>query len=109
MFEKVNNAIIGIGIFRNDGIRYYGTNTRIDQLYSINLNASGKIRLELKNVMLLPGEYMLDFAIESENGDAVDFYTKAYRFEMYTNYSDIGIARIEHQWHLTKSVSSNEA
>ena len=109
VFEKVNNAIIGIGIFRNDGIRYYGTNTRIDQLYSINLNASGKIRLELKNVMLLPGEYMLDFAIESENGDAVDFYTKAYRFEMYTNYSDIGIARIEHQWHLTKSVSSNEA
>lgn len=96
--EKVEDATIGIGIFRSDGIQCYGTNTRIDSLKKYDLEGNGCMEIELINVLLLPGEYNIDFAIETGVGIPVDYYTKACKIEMYSNVADVGIGRIEHKW-----------
>jgi ABC-type polysaccharide/polyol phosphate transport system ATPase subunit len=96
--NNVKNAVIGIGVFRNDGVNCYGTNTRIDHLDEFDLKNDGAIELLLKNVQLLPGKYLLDFAIEEDNGIPVDYYREATKIELYSKRADTGIAHIEHEW-----------
>lgn len=96
--EKIQDAVFGIGIFRRDGVQCYGTNTKIDKLNEFALETDGKVTIHLKNVNLLPGEYTLDVAIESEIGIPVDYYREAYSFEMYSELEDVGVARIDHSW-----------
>lgn len=96
--EAVDDAVIGIGIFRNDGIHCYGTNTRIDKLDEYRLNEDGVAEFKIKGMNLLPGQYLLDVAIESEIGIAVDYFREASRFEVFSDIDDVGIARIEHTW-----------
>lgn len=98
--EIVKDAAFGIGIFRSDGLQCYGTNTRIDKLNKFDLTENKTIDICLKNVHLIPGEYILDVAIECEEGIPVDYYREAYRFEMYSHTSDVGVSRISHEWHV---------
>ena len=66
--------MFGIGIFRSDGLQCYGTNTFIDKLDKFNLTQDGYVIIQLDSVMLLPGEYVLDIAIECDIGIPVDYY-----------------------------------
>lgn len=96
--ETVEDAVFGIGIFRMDGLQCYGTNTRIDMLDKFNLNKGGVAEIKLTDVQLLPGEYLLDVAIECDMGTPVDYYREAYQFEMLSLKNDIGVVRISHNW-----------
>lgn len=101
--KTVDDAVIGIGIFRSDGLQCYGTNTRIDKIERFNIKKDGFVVLKLLNVLLLPGEYVLDVAIESGTGEAVDYYKEISRFEVFSDLSDVGVMRVEHSWNLTQS------
>ncbi len=96
--EKVNDAVIGIGIFNGDGVRCYGTNTRLDKLDYFDLTRDGAVELTLNKVMLLPGIYTVDFAIESDIAVPVDYYREAATIEIYSTKDDVGIVRIDHDW-----------
>ena len=96
--EKVSDAVFGIGIFDLNGIQCYGTNTRIDRLSEFELSEDGSAEIILEEVMLLPGEYFLDFAIETGDGIPVDYCRRIYRTEMISNTGDVGISRIKHKW-----------
>lgn len=96
--KPVDNAVVGIGIFRVDGLQCYGTNTRIDRLPEFSLTESGCIKVVLESMNLLPGSYTLDIALEKGIGVPVDYFTKAKKFEVYTNLEDVGVARIRHRW-----------
>lgn len=98
--EMVEDAVLGIGIFRIDGVQCYGTNTKIDRLHELTLKKDGQASICLENMPLLPAQYTLDIAIESGNHTVVDYCTKIRQFETYTNRNDAGIVRIRHQWHL---------
>ena len=96
--ENVKDAVFGIGIFRGDGLQCYGTNTRIDKEAEFDLTESGMLQLDLKNIGLLPAEYIVDIAIESELGIPVDYFKEATSFEVYSNIDDVGVVRIAHNW-----------
>ena len=96
--DAVEDAVFGIGIFRVDGLQCYGTNTRIDMLDKFDLNKDGVAEIKLTGVQLLPGEYLLDVAIESDMGIPVDYFRGAYQFEMFSTVSDVGVARVLHDW-----------
>ena len=96
--EKVPDAVFGIGIFNRDGVQCYGTNTRIDKLPEFSLEKSGTAEISLDRVELLPGEYLIDFAIETGDGIPVDYFREAYKIEMISNTGDVGVARIAHKW-----------
>ena len=98
--RTVNDAVFGIGIFRNDGLQCYGTNTRIDKLDEFNISKEGCAYIRLSHICLLPGKYNLDVAIECETGIPVDYYREAYQFEIYSDTDDVGVARIDHEWKL---------
>ena len=98
VMEKVKDAVVGIGIFRSDGLQCFGTNTRIDKLKEYDLVEDGIVTIELKSVDLLPGEYYMDFAIEEDLGVPVDYYTRACKIELYSDLADVGVCRVEHTW-----------
>lgn len=98
--QTVKDAVFGIGIFNQNGERIYGTNTRIDQMEEFDLEKSGTMKVNLEHVDLLPGIYLLDVAIESEVGGAVDYFREAYTFEMYSAVGDLGVVRLNHQWEI---------
>lgn len=91
------DACIGIGIFRSDGVHCYGTNTRAEKMQTVKLIKSGKIVVELENE-LLPGKYFVDVAIESAYGVYADYKQQICSFITYTEYEDIGVSRIRHTW-----------
>ena len=98
--HKVEDAIIGVGFFRVDGVYVYGFNTRIDKLEEFSLEKDGIACLTLKNVNLLPGQYTVDFAIESGVGLPVDYYREAKKIEFFTTKDDVGLVRINHDWEI---------
>lgn len=99
--NTVEDAVIGIGFFRSDGVQCYGTNTRIDKLPEFKLAGDGVAEVEISSLNLIPGQYLLDVAIESQIGIAVDYFREAYRFEVFSDISDVGVARIAHQWNIS--------
>ena len=98
--RAVRNAVIGIAVYRSDEMHCYGTNTRIDKLESFTLEKDGVAELYLKNVNLLQGKYLMDFAIESEDGSTADYYKGAAAVEMFSVIEDVGVMRIEHEWNV---------
>ena len=97
----VEDAVIGIGFFRSDGVQCYGTNTRIDKMPEFELVRDGVAEVKISSLNLIPGQYLLDVAIESQIGIAVDYFREAYRFEVFSDISDVGVARIAHQWNIS--------
>lgn len=98
--QKVEDAVIGVGVFRTDGVQVYGTNTRIDKLDKFSLEKDGMVCLVLENIDLMPGQYTLDFAIESGMGLPVDYYREAKKIEFFTTKDDVGLVRINHYWEI---------
>lgn len=96
--KRVEDAVFGIGIFRDDGVQCYGTNTRIEQFERFDLEKDGETVVEIEKLSLLPGKYTLDVAIESDMATPVDYYRQAYSFEVYSSLTDVGVFRIPHRW-----------
>ena len=66
--------------------------------YTEFTDVNDRMVVELDNIGLIPGEYTLDLAIESEIGIPVDYYREALRFQVYSNIDDVGVIRINHIW-----------
>lgn len=107
MRYRVNNpveeAVFGIGIFRNDGMRCYGTNTDIDR-FELNLEQrEGVLSFNVSDNNLLPGEYMLDVAAHRPDGFPYDYCKEYIKFSVYSVKQDVGVMRMSHEWHVWKS------
>lgn len=98
--QGIEDAVFGIGFFRNDGVECYGTNTKLEHISDIKLKNDGKVNFILENIELLPGEYFLDIAIQEGEWESVDYYTKAYKISIYSDINDIGICRLSHTWEI---------
>lgn len=96
--QKVEDAVFGIGIFRDDGVQCYGTNTRIEQFKRFDLTEDGEVAVNFGRLSLLPGKYTLDVAIESDMATPVDYFKEACTFEVYSSLTDVGVFRIGHDW-----------
>ena len=100
--NKVTDAVFGFGIFRNDALWVYGTNTRIDRIDNFDLEKDGNYKVELSDINLIPGNYWVDITIEYGEGIPVDYYQQALKFEVVSNITDVGVARMPHKWILNK-------
>lgn len=96
--KPVSNPACGIGIFRNDGLQCYGTNTQIDHILNVQFQKDGCIACNVSKCQLLPGEYTLDVAIHTEDGFAYDYWRMATNFQVYSETQDVGVTRLEHSW-----------
>ena len=98
VYGELKNPACGIGIFRNDGVNCYGVNTKIDHISGLNLRSKGTICFVVDANYLLPGVYTLDVALHTEEGFAYDYYRFAKTFQIYSERSEAGIARLPHVW-----------
>ena len=95
---KVSDAVIGIGIFRNDGLQCYGVNTNIDRYGDIVLKREGVVKFVVNSNDLLAGDYWLDVAIHKEDGFSYDYWKHCVSFRMYSDVCDAGVSRLNHKW-----------
>lgn len=97
--RKIENVNVGIGIFRNDDLQCYGTNTYIDRLKNTITEGDGFIICNLLENNLLKGEYFLDIAFTSDDSViAYDYWKKLLKFNMYSTIDDAGVTRLTHEW-----------
>ena len=95
---QLKNPACGIGVFRDDGVHCYGVNTQIDHIKGLALKAEGLISFEVKENLLLPGNYTLDVALHTEDGFAYDYYRYAKKFQMVSQETEAGLVRLPHEW-----------
>ena len=96
--NPVDEVAFGIGIFRNDGLQCYGTNTDIEHI-TVQPNPKGCMTVEIKNNTLLEGQYKLDIAMHKPDGFPYDYYRSCLEFDVYSMIKDVGVMRMEHEWH----------
>ena len=100
VYDEIQNALFGLSIFRNDGVRCYGSNSRADGIPTFILKNSGYFELEFTDNQLLQGKYYVDVCIAVGIDDMVDYYDTVCDFEVYSSYEDIGTIRMEHKWRI---------
>lgn len=96
--KAFDDALIGVSIFRNDGVRCYGTNTKVDGLPNFLVDRDGNIRYILDGNQLLEGKYFLDVCIAVRDEDLVDYCSHVCEFEVYNNRKELGMIRVSHSW-----------
>jgi ABC-2 type transport system ATP-binding protein/lipopolysaccharide transport system ATP-binding protein len=96
--RPVDDPVIGIGIFRKDGVCCYGTNTAIDGLALGKLAGEGELTVALHRLDLVEGEYLLDVAAHARDGHPYDYHSRLYAFAVRSRVKDTGVARLAHEW-----------
>lgn len=95
---KITDSVVGIGIFRKDGLHCYGTNTLLDSGDKIVIQDKGKVEVVIEELQLLEGEYMLDIAFHDEYGLPYDYIRQAKIFTIYSSIKDLGLFRMKHSF-----------
>ena len=98
--RKIEKAVFGLCFIREDGVRCFGCNSRNSGGKYKDIDGTGKVYLELPQNKLLNGVYYADGTIESENGETIDYFDNATKFEVKTKYKISGVAWLEHEWML---------
>lgn len=98
--EKIGQAVFGLCFIRNDGVRCFGTNTRVEGLAMKALDSNGKVSVAFPDLQLLAGKYDVDVTIENAVGDTIDYFEKAVSIEVDSRMKCIGVAWLGHTWNL---------
>jgi ABC-type polysaccharide/polyol phosphate transport system ATPase subunit len=97
--QEIDEAVYGIAIYGEDGVRCYGTNSLIDRLGTRRISRGINLfNIELKQMNLLPGTYTVDIAIHPRDGEPYEYLSKACRFTVISDVFDVGICRLDHSW-----------
>lgn len=99
MNQPEEGVVVGIAVYRLDGLHCYGSNLQIEKRELLNLDV-GKHRaiITLEQISLLSGEYLLDWALSREDGSLIVYKKDIAKFSVYNISGDIGAFRIAHQW-----------
>ncbi|MFR1380206.1 MAG: ABC transporter ATP-binding protein [Clostridium neonatale] len=97
---NINESVVGIGIFRTDGLNCYGTNSYIDNSEKLKIKDKGTIEVVFEEIQLLEGSYTLDVAFHDEYGVPYDYIRKIKRFNIYSSIKDGGVFRIKHKFNI---------
>ena len=101
MNKPVEDVIFGVGVFRNDDLWCYGTNTQVERFDKFDVKRDGEYDITFTDLNLIPGQYWINVSIEyGADGAPIDFYKQAIRFEVVSNIGDIGVVRIPHKWQI---------
>lgn len=98
MFREVHGAWFGLCIFRNDGFRCYGTNSKVDNKIIDTLNQDGEFEITFPQIGLLPGKYYVDVCIGTREDDMLDYLDTVNDFEIYSTTPEIGLCKMPYEW-----------
>lgn len=96
--KRLDDAVLGLAIYRTDQTYIYGTNSLIDRVGAVTLEGEQTIRLVMKHVGLNQGEYAVDLALHRPDGFSYDFWRDTCRFTVSEKLGEVGIISLEHEW-----------
>ena len=94
----IEDAVVGIAIYRDDQTYIYGSNSLIDTAEPVRLNKKGSITLNITTVPLNEGKYSLDFALHKPDGFNYDFIREALSIRVVNPHQEAGIVSLIHNW-----------
>jgi lipopolysaccharide transport system ATP-binding protein len=103
--RPVQDFVFGLGLFTADGISVYGTNTHLEQFRPRRLEGEAEVRLDLLDLRLVEGSYLLDVAAHRADGTPYDYHRGLYSFRVKSRLKDVGVYRPLHRWTFSGGVS----
>jgi len=95
---EVDDFVFGIGIFTADGVSVYGTNTHLEEFVPRRAAGRGEVSLELTDLRLVEGTYLLDVAVHRRDGTPYDYHRGLHSFRVKSRIKDVGVYRPAHRW-----------
>ncbi len=98
--KKINNAVVGIAVYRSDQTYIYGTNTLIDTSAPVALEEKGQIDLKMDSLPVNNGVYSIDLALHRPDGFNYDFWKEVCRISIADKVQTAGIISVSHRWEI---------
>lgn len=98
--KKIEDAVLGIAIYRSDQLYIYGTNTLIDFSEPISLVDQGTVDLEIDHMPLNAGSYSIDLAFHRPDGFNYDFWRECCLIDITNEKNEVGIISLPHTWRI---------
>jgi len=96
--DNIEETLLGLLFFRNDGVVCYGTNTQRERMENLKLNKKGEIICQFKKMNFVAGEYWVDVAIRKLDMLPYVYVKEAAHFRMFSDIDEVGVARMDHTW-----------
>ena len=96
--KKLEDAVIGLALYREDGSLVYGTNTLIDTSRPVALEGSGAIDLRIGSLPVANGRYSVDLAIHRPDGFNYDFWRDICTLDIADKVQASGAIALDHRW-----------
>ncbi|MEK0313658.1 ABC transporter ATP-binding protein [Cohnella sp. 56] len=102
--KETKEPVFGVGISNLEGVNCYGTNTWIDhyKIDVLHMSEIGEISFKIPSLDLVAGTYLISVAVHDVYGNPYDYHDKRYTIKVSSITSDIGVAKIKHQWILER-------
>ena len=98
--REVNDAVIGLALYRSDGTMVYGTNTLIDTSKPVTLKGTGSIDLQIGNMPASNGIYSIDLALHRPDGFNYDFWRNICTVDIADKVQTPGEIALPHSWNV---------
>jgi ABC-type polysaccharide/polyol phosphate transport system ATPase subunit len=95
---EVEDFVFGVGIFTADGMSVYGTNTHIEDYVPRRAMGRGEVSLELSDLRLVEGTYLMDVAVHRRDGTPYDYHRGLHSLRVKSRVKDVGVYRPPHRW-----------
>ena len=96
----LDDAVVGLAIYRSDGQLLYGTNTLIDSAKAVTLQKKGRIRLKMAALQAGNGEYAIDLALHRPDGFNYDFWRDICTIRVADKTQTVGEIALQHEWEI---------
>ncbi len=95
---SVDSLVIGIAIYSDNGILYYGTNTDIQKFMVNTTNGENEIKFYIHNLIMMEGKFHLTVAAHSKEHIPYDWLDKRFSFTVIKKGNNAGLFEIPSEW-----------
>ena len=96
--KQLDDAVIGLAVYRSDGTLVYGTNTLIDTSSPVTLKTAGTSDLKSEGLPASNGSYSIDLALHRPDGFNYDFWRDICTIQIADKVQTPGEIALSHQW-----------
>jgi len=96
--EPLDDFVFGVGLATPRGTEVWGTNTDLEGFRPDRLEGAVRVRVECPELLLAPGEYLLDVAVHARDGAPYDYRRKVLSFSVTAPNEGVGVYRPHHRW-----------
>jgi len=102
--EPLADFVFGVALATPRGVEVWGSNTDLAGFRPAELAGRARVRVELPELRLGPGEYLLDVAVHARDGAPYDYRRRALGFTVTAGREAVGVYLPRHAWGFAEGV-----